>query len=161
MQTIADKNKPEIKDIVLRADGKFGAKQLARNYFRVVELALPADRDAKRKRNVQLKVSSNLEGVQLNLPPPFSKNKKDFRQLYVVMNIRNADKALLKTTYGGEYEGIFEYDRQNPVLITRGEVRLGGGPAVLPRSDGLRIVGQVRELSLDIWSNLIKQIGES
>lgn len=173
VQTITDKKKPGIKDIVVRADGKFDAKQLARNYFPlladmvdgksewVVELALPADRDAKQKRNVQLKVSSNLEGVQLNLPPPFSKNKKDFRQLYVVMNIRNANKALLKTTYGGEYEGIFEYDRQNPVLITRGEVRLGGGPAVLPRSDGLRLVGQVRELSLDIWSNLIKQISES
>ncbi|WP_455208198.1 YhdP family protein [Kaarinaea lacus] len=172
VQTIEDKSRPNIKDIAIRAAGKFDARQLASKYFPVladmvqgrsgwvVELALPADRDVKQKRNVQLKVSSNLQGVKLNLPSPFSKNKEDINQLYVVMNIKNAEKALIKTTYGGEFEGIFEYDSKSPSWVTRGEARFGGGPAVLPRTDGMRIAGNLPELSLDTWVNIFKQIAE-
>ncbi|WP_455220451.1 YhdP family protein [Kaarinaea lacus] len=173
VQTISDRNNPNVKDIAVRAVGKFDSKQLANKYFPVltdmvdgksgwvVEMALPADRDVKQKRNIQLKVTSNLEGVTLNLPPPFRKSKKDVRQLYVLMNIKNAEKALVKTTFGGQFEGIFEYDKTSPDWITRGEARFGGGPVVLPRSDGLRIAGHLQELSLDIWSNLIKQVSDS
>jgi len=173
VQTISDKNNPNNKDIAIRAVGKFDSKQLASQYFPVltdmvegkskwtVEVALPADREVKQKRNVQLKVMSNLAGVSLNLPPPFNKSKQDARQLYVLMNIKNSEKALVKTTFGGQFEGIFEYDKANPDRVTRGEARFGGGPAVLPRSKGLRIAGQLQELSLDIWRNLFKQIADT
>ncbi|MCI0504738.1 MAG: TIGR02099 family protein [Gammaproteobacteria bacterium] len=172
VQTVQDKRKPDIKDITVRATGKFDAKQLADKYFPmltdmvegksawVVDLMLPADQDARQKRNVQLKVSSNLDGVRLNLPVPFSKAKADGKQLHLVMNIKNAAQALVKTAYGGEFEGIFEYDRGSPHLITRGEARFGGGPAVLPKTDGVRIAGNLPELSLDIWVNLFRQVSD-
>jgi len=74
------------------------------------------------------------------------------------MNIKNADKALIKADYGGSFEGIFECDFDRPYWVTRGEMRFGGGPVVLPRSGGLRIVGHMKELSVDIWRNLFEQM---
>ncbi|HEY5604536.1 MAG TPA: YhdP family protein [Gammaproteobacteria bacterium] len=169
VKTVTDKNKPAIKTITVRAAGDADAKQLAGKYMPVltdlvegksrcvVELVLPADREVTKKRNVELKLSSSLEGVQLNLPPPFSKQKPDSRRLRVAMSIKGAGKAQLKTSYADEFEGIFEFDRNRPNWVTRGEARFGGGAAVLPGVDGLRIAGKLRELSLDIWMNLLKQ----
>lgn len=168
--TKSNKQKPGLQDLIIKSVGKFDAKQLSAEQFPVlqdlvdgksawnVELRLPTDGPAKSKRNMNLSVTSNLKGVEVNLPPPFNKGKDDVRQLRFSMNIKNAEKSLIKADYGGNFEGVFECNFDSPYWVTRGEARFGGGPVVLPRSNGLRIVGNMKELSIDIWSNLFKQI---
>ncbi|MEJ2181158.1 MAG: AsmA-like C-terminal region-containing protein [Gammaproteobacteria bacterium] len=146
------------------------AKQLSAEQFPVLEdlvdgkstwnlqLRIPADDQPKSKRNIQIKAASNLNGTEVKLPSPFTKSQSDVRQFRLLMNIKNSDKALIKADYGGSFEGIFECDFDRPYWVTRGEMRFGGGPVVLPRSGGLRIVGHMKELSVDIWRNLFKQM---
>jgi len=168
--TKSNQKKPGQQNLVIKAVGEFDAKKLSAKQFPVledlvdgkstwnVELLLPTDGPAKPRRNALLKVAGNLKGTEVNLPPPFKKNKTDVRQFRFLMNIKNTEKALIKTYYGGDFEGIFECNFDVPYWVTRGEARFGGGPVVLPRSDGLRIVGNLKELSVDIWRNLFKQI---
>ena len=150
-----------------RAVGNFKAKEIMKSRFPLffdmvdgdapwtVRLLLPEKKD-----DPQLVVESNLKGVSLNLPVPFKKDKQDSRKLIVRTSFRNASEALMKISYAGKFEGILEKNYTKDMWLTRGEVRFGGGPAVLPANPGLRIVGDVEYLSYDVWENLIQQLVE-
>lgn len=148
------------------AVGEFNAKSIAKLRFPLLHDMVDGDSKWVVKFLVpevddpQLVVESNLKGVSLNLPVPFKKDKKDSRMLKLSTVFRSAEKAMMKISYAGNFEGILEKNYTRDIWLTRGEVRFGGGPAVLPSSPGLRIAGDIEYLSYDIWENLINQLIE-
>jgi len=161
--------------IRISAKGEFDAKALSKRYFPVlndlvdgksdwfVNLTLPGFQDkAKEAGSIRLSVESSLQGVALNLPPPFRKPADQPRQLKIRMDLKDFHNALLRTSYGGSFDGVFECSLDNGLQkglqITRGETRFGIGPVALPKGEGVRVVGSMDELSLDIWLNLLSQI---
>ena len=150
-----------------KAIGKFNAKRIAKLRFPLLHDMVDGDAPWTVRFQVpegnddpKLIVESNLKGVSLNLPVPFKKEKTESRRLKVAAAFRSASKAIMKISYAGNFEGILEKNYTREVWLTRGEVRFGGGPAVLPSTQGLRITGDIEELSYDVWENLIQQLIE-
>ena len=170
--TTSGVTKSQVTDSIrISAKGKFNAKALSKEYFPVlndlvdgesewfVNLTLPGFQDKPSGNSIRLSIESSLNGVELNLPPPFRKPADQSRQLKIRMDLKDLHNALLRTSYGGSFDGVFESDLANGLTITRGETRFGIGPVALPKGQGVRVVGSMDELSLDIWLNLLSQIG--
>ena len=149
-----------------RATGNFKAKEIAKSRFPLIHDMVEGEAGwvvrllISEEEAPQLIVDTNLKGVSLNLPTPFKKDKSDIRKLTVRAEFHNASEALMKISYAGTFEGILEKNYSKDMWLNRGEVRFGGGPAVLPVNPGLRIVGDIEHFSYDVWDNLIRQLIE-
>ena len=137
-------------------------KDLARGNSRwtvALDLPMAADKTAKSKdpKRVGVSLYSSMRGVEISLPPPFRKDKDDVRKLNYFVDFLKQGKALMRVSYAGQVDGLFMVDLKDGPSLEKGEIRFGGGPVVLPRNKGLRVVGNVKELSLDIWDNLFSQ----
>lgn len=159
--------KGEQEIVEYKAVGKFNAKSIAKSQFPLLHDMVDGDSHwavrflvPEANQDPQLIVQSNLKGISLNLPVPFKKEKTDSRRLKVATTFRSAEKAMMKISYASNFEGILEKNYTKDLWLTRGEVRFGGGPAVLPSSAGLRIAGDIDYLSYDVWENLINQLIE-
>lgn len=150
-----------------KATGNFNAKSIAKSRFPLLHDMVDGDSrwvvkllQPEGDNDLQLIVETNLKGVSLNLPVPFKKDKSDTKRLLVATAFRSDSKSLMKISYGGTFEGILEKNYTRDMWLNRGEVRFGGGPAVLPVNPGLRIVGDIEHVSYDVWENLIHQLIE-
>ncbi|MGD8566555.1 MAG: YhdP family protein [Gammaproteobacteria bacterium] len=169
VKTVSAGATADTRDIVVTATGKFDARTLSEQRFPVmkdlvdgranwqVALTVPGGGGEQESRNLQLAVTTKLKGVTSNLPPPFTKQKNDVRDLNILMDIKDVQRILFKVSYAGQFAGIFDCDTSDPLWVTRGDIRFGGGPVVLPGTEGLRITGTMKELSVDIWKSLIEQ----
>jgi uncharacterized protein (TIGR02099 family) len=96
--------------------------------------------------NINASVQSDLTGVEIDLPEPYGKTGKDSKHF----------SASLKQSKDNIQVYAIEYGQLlNTILVQgdgywRGEMNLGLGLAELP-NHGIRIRGQVAELSLDKW----------
>ncbi len=98
-------------------------------------LVLPSEGD------VELAVSSLLQGVTVNLPAPVGKPPSQSRALHVEMRLPFNEKNLLHFRYGEEMQGVFELAREDgATVLKRGEIRFDDGGAQLPIGGGLRLV---------------------
>lgn len=169
VKTLPTGTKPGTHDIVVAATGKFDARKLSEQRFPVMKdlvhgrsrwqiaLTVPGGNGSQGNRNLQLAVTTKLKGVAINLPPPFAKQKQDVRDLNILMDIKDIQRILFKVSYAGRFAGIIDCDTSNPLLVSRGDIRFGGGAVALPGTEGLQIAGTMKELSVDIWKSLIEQ----
>jgi len=159
------------KSIKISAKGEFDAQALSENYFPVLNdlisgksdwfanVLLPGfQENQKRDDSVRLSIESSLNGIELNLPPPFKKPADQSRQLKIRVDLKDLHNVLIRTSYGGGFDGIFEYDMAKSATVTRGELRFGSGQVALPKGKGVRVSGSMDELPLDIWLNLLSQV---
>jgi len=151
----------------ISATGMFNAKEITRLRFPLFYDMVDGDADwlvkfqiPERNTDPILVVDTNLRGISLNLPDPFKKEKSDVRKLTVSTSFREGSRGTLKVSYAGIFEGILEKDYTREIWLRRGEVRFGGGPAVMPVDPGLRIAGDMEFASYDVWDNLIHQLIE-
>ena len=160
------RNKTRGNVVEYKAVGKFNAKHVTKLRFPLFYDMVDGDATwivrflIPEKADPQLVVDTSLKGVSLNLPYPFKKDKPDSRKLNVSVAFHDNSKSTMKVSYGGTFEGILEKDYNREVWLEKGEVRFGGGPAVLPVNPGLRIAGDIDYLSYDVWENLIQQLIE-
>ncbi|MGG2395878.1 YhdP family protein [Pseudomonas sp. SH1-B] len=100
----------------------------------------------------QLRVDSNLRGVTVALPEPFGKTAEQEAYADWRMTLSGAERR-----YWADYKGLASLALAAPagaLADGRGELVLGGEPARLPTSQGLRVRGRLAELDLDAWKQL-------
>lgn len=101
----------------------------------------------------QLRVDSNLLGVTVALPAPFGKSAE--QEAYADWRMTLSGK---ERRYWADYRGLASLNLAAPPTALaegRGELMLGGEPARLPTSQGLRVRGRLAELDLDAWKQFI------
>lgn len=100
----------------------------------------------------QLRVDSNLTGVAIDLPPPFAKSAAEERYADWRMTLSGNERR-----YWLDYQGLASLSLAAPpgaLHEGRGELMLGGEPARLPTSQGLRVRGHLGELDWDAWQQV-------
>lgn len=100
----------------------------------------------------RLQVDSNLAGVAIDLPAPLGKPAERHQSAQWRMTLAGAERD-----YRLEYAGLASLVLAAPAGTLqglRGELRLGGAPAQLPRQPGLQVRGTLSELNLADWQAL-------
>ncbi|MET1067612.1 MAG: YhdP family protein [Pseudomonas prosekii] len=100
----------------------------------------------------QLIVSSNLQGVAVDLPAPFGMAADVGRDTVFRMTLQGPERRYW-VTYGDLANFTFASPPGN-FADGRGELFLGAGNAVLPSSKGLRVSGVLSELDVGPWKAL-------
>ncbi len=68
------------------------------------------------------------------------------------MPVSSAVHGVIIGDYGDVLRGAFEIKRTaGKTGLARGEIRIGGAPAQLPETAGLRIAGELAQFDLDAW----------
>ena len=110
-----------------------------------------------RKRNVDIAIESNLQGLAVNLPAPLAKAAAEIWPARFERRILAEGRDRLSLAVGD----ILSMNLQRQVegeraAITRGSVRFGGGGAE-PDRDGVWVSGAVKALDLDRWITVLGQ----
>jgi len=101
--------------------------------------------------NIEASIQSNMQGIAIDLPEPYAKKEKDNR-IFRASTEQRGNTPVYSVEYGKLIKAIFAQDGKQ----WRGEVNVGAGQAELP-SHGVKIRGQLAELSLDTWYEWSKQ----
>lgn len=100
----------------------------------------------------RLHIESALHGVTVRLPVPLTKTAKETRPFTIDMPLSSTGHAVIIGNYGDVLRGAFEISRTaGKSSLARGEIRVGGMPAQLPETPGLRIAGELAQFNLDTW----------
>lgn len=101
----------------------------------------------------QLMVSSSLLGVAVDLPAPFGMAADVGRNTTFRMTLQGAERR-----YWVDYGDLADFTFAAPggnFADGRGELFLGAGNAVLPGAKGLRVRGELAELDVGPWKELV------
>ncbi len=101
----------------------------------------------------QLMVNSSLLGVAVDLPAPFGMAADVGRSTTFRMTLQGAERR-----YWVDYGDLADFTFAAPggnFADGRGELFLGAGNAVLPGAKGLRVRGELAELDVGPWKELV------
>jgi len=101
--------------------------------------------------NIDASIQSDLQGIKIDLPEPFAKNVKDTRNFHASTSQKD-NIPVYKVDYGKLINVILATDDKQ----WRGEINVGEGRAKLP-AHGVKVRGELAELSLDKWVDWSKQ----
>ncbi|MGE0371216.1 MAG: YhdP family protein [Gammaproteobacteria bacterium] len=96
-----------------------------------------------------LSIAVDLTEADLAFPPPLGKPPGEPLALLVDAAVPHAGERPVRMQLGDRLSGVLEVD--DDLRLRRGELRVGGGAAVLPEGEGLRIAGRVERLSYAEW----------
>lgn len=115
-----------------------------------------------RNHLTNISVHSQLVGLSVSLPPPFSKAAADSVPLRFELQQKNATQETLGVGYGNVVSMKLLRTVNNDVqTVERGEVNFGGN-AELPAEHGIFVNGKLAHLDLDLWNELLdKSAGAS
>ena len=94
-----------------------------------------------------LHLKTQLENASVDLPKPFDKKPSEKRPLEVRLTLEEPEKYL-QASYGDNLRAVLAL---RPTGIHRGQVYLGKMKAVLPKSQGVSVLGSVSEVDYDDW----------
>ncbi len=100
----------------------------------------------------KLHIESALRGVTVHLPVPLAKTGKEAFPFSIDMPLSGTGHSVIIGGYGNVLRGAFELNRSaGKTSVARGELRIGGAPAQLPETAGLRLAGELAQFDLDAW----------
>ncbi len=117
---------------------------------------------AKGKRPlVDIRLSSNLKGIRLDLPAPIGKSEREQRKLVVTTTLSNRPERRLGVRYGDILDSAMLLNVTDPdrIHFIRGGLMFGGAPARLPEKDQLLMEGKLANLHIDPWLNYFHPSG--
>jgi len=105
------------------------------------------------KGGALLQISSPLTGVAVMLPEPLGKSADSERRLNIDLPLPLKGARATRVQYAGLLDArLLVADADGEVGLRRAEIRFGGGgPAVLPQEDVLRVRGRVPQLAVGEW----------
>jgi len=112
-------------------------------------LTLPRNK----KHQVAWRLYSNLEGTEVAWPAPLRKRLADKQPLNISWRQQASGQALLQVQAERQAQGEFMLVNGQ---LERGNLRFGGQSGRMP-STGLRIEGNVHELDIATWAQVLKQ----
>jgi uncharacterized protein (TIGR02099 family) len=104
-----------------------------------------------------LAIKSSLSGLSINLPPPVGK-KYTPQLLEINTVLSNQPKQDILFRYGDKLTGNFKLHKRDNLNKLNAELALGPGAKLLNTGQGLLIHGQLDELNLSEWYNLIQSL---
>ena len=106
----------------------------------------------------RVRVVSNLDGMALSLPAPFEKTAEESKRLTIEAHFFRSEKRNVKIQYGADIGSQFELklDEEN-YHLSRGVVVFGDTSPDLPTKEGLYVGGQLEQLSIDHWSEIMTE----
>ncbi|MBA1271922.1 YhdP family protein [Stutzerimonas azotifigens] len=142
-----------------------GRVELARlQQWLAFEQALPASGELPYRLRLmlgsegnQLQIDSSLQGLNIDLPPPFGKPSAAARNSSLRMTLQGPERR-----YSLRYGDIAALSYAAPpddLLQGRGELMLGGGSASLPDESGVRVRGRLDSLDWSAWQQRVERQG--
>lgn len=104
-----------------------------------------------------LDIKTNLSGLSINLPAPIGK-KYTPRLLEINTELSNQPNQDILFRYGDRLTGNIKLDKTDNLNKLNAELALGPGAELLNPGKGLFIHGQVNELNLSEWYDLIHSL---
>lgn len=102
--------------------------------------------------DVDLRLSSTLGGIAVNLPAPFGKPKGETRPLKLTVTRLAHPDRMLHISYGDVIRGVMALEFKQPAPeLQRGQLVLGTTEPVLPDARILGITGRLARFSLAEW----------
>ncbi len=99
----------------------------------------------------QIRISSDLVGIEADLPEPLAKSAEQKRALDML--IRVGERQTHHLSYGELVNYALWFDQG---AYRQGEIRVGGGSSEVGREQGVRIYGTLPELDFAQWQSLFE-----
>ncbi len=112
-----------------------------------LDIAIPRARTSPGKP-VQIAVSSDLEGIRLDLPEPLGKTAGEQRSLKVDVPVGNRTGPIRVRYHAGRLDAVVSGDGE------RAEIRFDRGRSELPGEPGLRVLAKLPQVDLAQWRRL-------
>ena len=107
----------------------------------------------------RLRITSELRGLSLDLPPPFGKESGTTRMLAIESSTRPGMERTIEIRYGDLASAVLLWVRDAArSRLDRGALRIGAGEAMLPDTPGLTVQGTVPELDTTLWRALLDDL---
>ena len=145
---LADRSPPDDPGLLGRLDGEAS--------WRAV-LDIPR---AGTGRAVELRATTDLAGISLDLPPPFGKTSGTKRTLGVETSISPGKERIVGVRLADLASAAFGLvPRADGLRLARGVVRLGPGDAPLPDMSGVTVQGRLPVLDAGDWYEVLRSVG--
>ncbi len=106
--------------------------------------------------DVDLRLSSTLEGIAVTLPAPYGKLKEEKRPLTLAVTRIAYPDRFIELGYADVLQGLLAVEfKQRTASLKRGQLVLGKAEAVLPGEKVLGITGKLARFSLSEWLPLL------
>jgi len=99
-----------------------------------------------------LRLTSSLNGVSIDLPKPFGKISQEYAELITNIDF-NAEKTLrLQLNYDNRVSTDLQFiASDNGFVLKGGEVRFGGGQSLVKKQAGIQVVGALDSVDVQEW----------
>ncbi|MEN8108789.1 MAG: YhdP family protein [Pseudomonadota bacterium] len=105
---------------------------------------------------VDLRLSSGLDGIAIDLPAPFGKPAQDTRQLVIDVNRLAWPDRQLHLRYADHADARLAIEQKATGMgLKRGHLAVGGATAVLPDKNVMHISGKLDKFHLTQWQPLL------
>jgi len=110
-----------------------------------------------------ISAESKLKGIAIDLPAPLGKTAAESRPFQLATKISKQPRQPLKGRYGDilDFSLLLNINDTNALALQRGELRLGGGQAQLPKSEGVRLHARLDEFDIAPWLDRAKELDSS
>ena len=99
---------------------------------------------------------SELRGMAVKLPAPFSKAADESLPLNFSIRLPDEDTLACSAAYGGTLQARLNFTRQDDAwALDRGDLHLGAGAPALPANPGFVLTGTLDEFSWDDWKRFV------
>jgi uncharacterized protein (TIGR02099 family) len=102
----------------------------------------------------QLIISSNLQGVEINLPAPYAKKVNATTNFQAAIDLSETKYIKIKLTYAKLLSAALLLQKENQQLnLYGGEIKLGSDTASWQTVPGVLVSGQAADLDVASWQN--------
>ncbi|PKM45744.1 MAG: TIGR02099 family protein [Gammaproteobacteria bacterium HGW-Gammaproteobacteria-1] len=106
----------------------------------------------------ELRLTSDLHGMALDLPAPLRKAAEERRSLEVVHRFSGPRRGQLQLAYGDGVKALLALDEDG--VLRRGGIHFGPGKARLTQRNELLVSGSLRDLDLGRWGEALRGGGK-
>jgi len=107
-----------------------------------------------------ISAESELIGIAVDLPAPLGKKASEPRHFQLSTKISKQPQQPLQGRYGDilDFSLLLKKNKTDALALQRGELRLGGGQALLPKNEGLRLHARLDKFDITPWLDRAKEL---
>ncbi len=157
------------EDTLLKAKGMVGITALNRQFpmklwpylkgqtAYELELKIPTNATSEKELSTELVLTSNTDGISVNLPAPYGKKEEEMRPFLFSLPLQKGKQSEMSMKFGKILQAklIFSDPGESVFKFARGELRLDSEQTVLPEK-GLRLAGHLSRLEITPWADFIE-----
>ena len=124
-----------------------------------VEVAIDIPRARKPGRGWLLSAVTGLDGIAVDLPPPFGKSRESERELAIESTIAADSESVVRARYGDVASAALGLIRDaGQFRVERGMVRFDAQPAAIPDTEGITVHGALPTLDSRAWLDVVRKL---